>query len=384
MRRLAAALTTLALLSVALTASASGTEHIKDEFTSISWGGSDGSLPWLGPWSEIGDDGDEKKGNVRVVSSGNCPSGNCMQLQALTTLLGEIGAGRPADTSMLAELELRFDVKATAAGLLSLGGQLKVEVSGGGGWETVKQYALGSAFTDSPTIDISEFASEDFAVRFLYTAPLLGSQVYIDNVEITGSVVEETSTTTSTTSTSTSTTTTTVATTTSTQAPTTTTTTTASTTTTTRPATTTPDGGGGGAGTDTPTTSTTSTTSPTTTTRGEGGSGPSTTDGEGPTGTTRPTLPTRGTGSESGGGDGGIPPGSGIRAAARGIQADFQGDLYGQVRTVSSLNGVDFQADYNMAVEVIEASWGWMILLGLLIGYAIITGIDRRRGEREA
>jgi hypothetical protein len=45
---------------------------------------------------------------------------------------------------------------------------------------------------------------------------------------------------------------------------------------------------------------------------------------------------------------------------------------------VSALNRVDFQADYNMAVEIIEASWGWMILLGLLVAHSIISGLDRR------
>ena len=32
-----------------------------------------------------------------------------------------------------------------------------------------------------------------------------------------------------------------------------------------------------------------------------------------------------------------------------------------------------------MAVEVIEASWAWIVLLGLVIAYSIISGLDRRR-----
>jgi hypothetical protein len=81
------------------------------------------------------------------------------------------------------------------------------------------------------------------------------------------------------------------------------------------------------------------------------------------------------------GGDGLPPIGSGIRAAARGLQANFQGDLFGEVRTVSALNGVDLQADYKMAVEVIKSSWAWMAILGLLIAWAIVTGLDRRRDQ---
>ena len=87
-----------------------------------------------------------------------------------------------------------------------------------------------------------------------------------------------------------------------------------------------------------------------------------------------------GGGSGDGGSGGGTgPESSGIRAAARGLQADFQGDLYGEVRSLSSVDGTDFRADYNMAVEVIEASWAWIVLLGLVIAYSIVTGLDRRR-----
>jgi len=47
---------------------------------------------------------------------------------------------------------------------------------------------------------------------------------------------------------------------------------------------------------------------------------------------------------------------------------------------VSSLTAVDVRAEYNMAVEVIRASWGWIVLLALLVGYSIISGLDRNRG----
>jgi hypothetical protein len=51
------------------------------------------------------------------------------------------------------------------------------------------------------------------------------------------------------------------------------------------------------------------------------------------------------------------------------------------VRKVSSLNGVDLQADYRIAVEVIRSSWAWMVLLGLLIAWAIVSGLDGRRNR---
>ncbi len=379
MRRLTAVLAAIAMMGLAVTASAHETEHYKDKFTSISWHGSDGSLPWPGPWTEIGDDGDEKKGNVRVVSSGNC-SGTCMRMSALTTLLGAIGAERSADTSDLQDVTLSFDVRSTSSLLAST---LNVQVNGGGGWVNVAEYQLAPGINEHPTIDVSDFSSENFRVRFLFSGLLLSSEVYIDTVEIRGALAESTTTTTTT-----------VPQTTTTTAP--TTTTTQPTTTTTRPGATT-------------STSTPGSGSPVTTIKAQPGSQPPTTttvpgNADGSTTSTTPestasSIVAVGPGGPGGGpnqggpddegtsGDGSIdafgPGGSGIRAAARGLQANFQGDLYGEVRTVSALNGVDFRADFSMAVEVIEASWAWIVLLGLVIAYSIISGLDRRRVDPE-
>ena len=377
MRRLTAAVVAIALMGLAVTASAHETEHYKDKFTSISWHGSDGTLPWPGPWSEIGDDGDEKKGNVRVVSASNC-SGTCMRMSALTTLLGSIGAVRSADTSFLEEITLSFDVRSTSSLLAST---LDVQVNGGGGWVGVAQYNLAPGINEHASIDVSDFSSEDFQVRFLFSGLLLSSEVFVDTVEILGTYIEPPTTTT---------------------VPQTTTTTTP-TTTTTQPSTTTTSGPEG-------TTSTTTTQpgggkSTTTTTQPGGGKSTTTTlpgDTDGSTTSTRPDSttttiiaggpggPGQGGGPDGGGPDGEgtdgddatnafAPGGSGIRAAARGLQANFQGDLYGDVRSVSALNGIDFQANFNMAVEVIEASWAWIVLLGLVIAYSIVSGLDRRR-----
>jgi hypothetical protein len=383
-RRLTAAVVAIALMGLAVTASAHETEHYKDKFTSISWHGSDGSLPWPGPWSEIGDDGDEKKGNVRVVSSGNC-SGTCMRMSALTTLLGSIGAVRSADTSLLEGITLSFDVRSTSSLLAST---LDVQVNGGGGWVGVAQYNLASGINEHASIDVSDFSSENFRVRFLFSGLLLSSEVYVDTVEILGTYVEPTTTTTTTVPQSTTTTT--VPTTTTTQPSPTTTSGAEGTTSTTipgsgspAPTTTTQPGGGKSTTTTAPGDtdgSTTSTTPDSTTTTiiaggpagpGQGG-GP---DGGGPDGSGPFDGGTNGDGST----DAFAPGGSGIRAAARGLQANFQGDLYGEVRSVSALNGIDFQADFSMAVEVIAASWAWIVLLGLVIAYSIVSGLDRRR-----
>ena len=383
MRRLTAVLAAIALMGLAVTASAHETENYKDKFNSISWHGSDGSFAWEGPWSEIGDDGDEKKGNVRVVSSGNC-SGNCMRMSALTTLLGSIGAVRSADTSLFEDLTLKFDIRSTPSLLAST---LDVQVNAGGGWVGVAHYQLASGINEHASIDVSDYSSENFRVRFLFSGLLLSSEVFIDTVEVLGTYIEPTTTTTTTvpqttTTTVPATTTTHASTTTTTSRPATTSTTTPGlgspgTTTTTRPGsenstTTTLPGGGGG--------STTSTTPDSSTTTsiiagGPGGQGP----GGGPVDGGPDGDATGGEGSAEAFASGG----SGIRAAARGLQANFQGDLYGEVRSVSAVTGTDFQADFSLAVEVIEASWVWIVLLGLVVAYSMVSGLERRSALRD-
>ncbi|HSJ84714.1 MAG TPA: hypothetical protein VLA91_12935 [Acidimicrobiia bacterium] len=365
MRRSAIALLTSALLVIPVTASASGGESIKDEFDSISWGGSNGSLPWAGDWIEINDVSGPSNGNVRVVSDDNCPSKPCMRLSGL---LAGHGARRGADTSQLEEIRLRYDVRNVVT-LPVLGlTELAVEVNDGSGWATIATHNLGSNFAAGHTHEDIPSAA-NLEVRFVITGLAMTSQVSVDNVEITGQQIEESTTTTTTTTTTTSTTTTTTI-------PTTTTTTTPLTTTTTDLATptTTRAGKPGNTSTTVATVAGAVATEETTTTtrseepRSENGeplveSGAEDTD---PSGTALDT-----------------PDGSGIRAAARGLQANFDGDLYGEVRAVSSLTAVDVQAEYNMAVEVIRASWGWIVLLALLVGYSIISGLDRHRGAIE-
>jgi hypothetical protein len=80
-------------------------------------------------------------------------------------------------------------------------------------------------------------------------------------------------------------------------------------------------------------------------------------------------------------GSDGSPDGSGIRQTARGLQADFDGGLFGEVGAISPITGVDFQARFSMAVEIIGASWVWMVLLALVIAWSIVSGMERRRSQ---
>lgn len=366
MRRLTALVALALVFGPALTASATSgsTENYKDKFSSIGWGGSDGSLPWAGPWREINDDNDEKYGAVRVVSSGYCPSGNCMSIDtSLLHLGGNVGARRSADTSDLEEPELCFDLTIVPGLPVS---SLSVQVNDGGGWETLYQHGLGEEVTDHLTLDISEFRSEAFQVRFVVNGILNTSQVFVDNVEIRGSIDEEpTSTTTTTTAPTTTTTTRPDGTTSSTS---TTTTTRPHTTTTTEPKTETTAGGGAATTTTTTAREETTTTSSTTTTA------PGDDDDSG----SAVVIAASGDG---GSGSGGTPAIGGIRQATRGLQASFEDGLFKTEDRANGLGAVDFDARFGLGAEVIRATWAWMILLATVIAWAIVSGMDRRRSQ---
>lgn len=385
MRRLAGFVLAAMLFSLTSIALASDSAYYKDRFSSISWAGSDGSLQWSGPWSEVNDDGDEKKGSVRVVSSGHCAEGNCMRIAGGITLLDDIGARRTADTRDMEDLSLCYDLK-NVTSVLPLGlTELRVQVRGDGGWVTIAEYDLGSDFSGHYTHDdLDDFESKNFRVRFLVSGAAMTSEVFIDNVEVEGVPDDEPpGTTTTTSSTTSSTTSTTIGETTTTiAAGSTTSTSTPVTTTTTRPraSTTTTTAGE-------PSSSTTVTT-PTTT---PGNSADDQTIAPDISLSTTTTTTTPGNVTDSGAiisadedgadGLGTSSGGSGIKAAARGVQANFQGDLFGDARTVSSLGGVDLQADYTIAAEVIRSSWAWMVLLGLLTAWAIVSRLDRNRPD---
>ncbi len=363
MRRLLTLLTVVALMSLPIVGSATtGNDNYLDRFQDGDvWTGSDGSILWPSPWKEIGDDGDSKKGSVQVVSSDYCVEGKCMLIDA--SVLPNVGARRMADLSFFREGELCFDLNVVAGGL-EVGSNLLVQVTtDGSNWTPLATYQLSESFDDHEVFDLSEYLSVGFGVRFKVTGLLTGSQVYIDNVEISGPTSEPTTTTTTVTEpTSTSSTTTiTVPTTTTTHPRSATTSTTApAAATTTAPATTTTTVSVR-AGSDVTTTSTTTTT---TVAADQDGSDQ------------------RDEGAVVAIASGGPPAASGLRAAARGLQANFDGKIFGKVKSTSpDLTETDFHVSFAMATEVIQSSWAWMILLGLTIAWAIVTGVERRKFE---
>lgn len=78
-----------------------------------------------------------------------------------------------------------------------------------------------------------------------------------------------------------------------------------------------------------------------------------------------------------GGATGGGEPESGLRQTSVGIESDFEPGLFGSMPDVLAF---EIAPGYAIAVELIEASWYWVLALALLIAAALIKGIDRRIG----
>lgn len=324
-----------AMLMLATTALAGDYESYRDEFNTVSYNGSDGSLDWSSSgWTELGDDGDKTTGAVHVDPGGNCVGSNCLHIHSDGGELAGVGAQRQADTSVFSWFELCYEVRYDQYGA-GTDAVLVVakSVDGGDTWHTLKTHELHEDLQVHKTIAIGG-PYESTIIRFTVTGYVAG-EVFIDDVELKGTLAGSTTTTTSP-----STTTTVKA----------TTTTTKATTTTTKAATT-----------------TTSTTAPTTTT-----TVPETTS------TTEAVVVPPAQDPPSG--LNGPPAGSGIRETAKGLQIAFENDLFGDVGVLSpNFASVDHDANFRIVAEVIEAGWVWIVILVCLIAWATVAGLEQRR-----
>ncbi len=323
------------LLATAAVAVELAPDAYRDEFNDQLYNGSDGFFDWSSEyWQEIKDDNEIDDGAVHVDSDG-CGS-KCLHIYGEGDDLAGVGARRTADTSVFSSFELCYNVRFEPEESDS-DAVLKVEkqVNGSGPWYLIDSYDLDDESFEEHPVKWIGGPYESMTLRFTVTGELDG-EVFIDDVEIKGEPVESTTTTTSSTTTSTSTT----------------------SSTTTVPTTTT-------------TTKTGSSTSSTTTTT----ISESTTTTLASTNTTESEIIVAG---DPPGRTGGPPEGSGIRDTAAGLQVAFDSGLFGAVGAIGTyFVRADHDAAFRVVAEAIAASWIWMVVLGVLIAWAIVTGLDR-------
>jgi len=361
MRRLLGLIVILAVLVPALPGVAEAGVGYRDDFGDGDYQGNDGQLSFSAPWDEFGDSGGHTSGAVHVGAE-NCSNNRCLHIEGEGLVVQPLGISRAADLSMFETVGLSFDIQVVPLGPTTT--ELWVQVYTSSGWKTIKTYDLSQATSHHKTITVDSYASKDFAVRFTVPDLVAGSVVgldvlyhgyaTIDRVELFGTLRLSSTTSTSTSATSTTATSTIAA-----SATTSTSTTAPTTTSTTRDVTMPPAPGdaresavsspGGG-------TTTTTTVADTTTTTTAG-------------------LPLASLGP---------PPGTGLRDAGMGLMADYKAGMMGEMAMEPiEVLGAELEADFSMAVEVIEAAKVWIGALALVIGAAIVSGMDVRRSRRD-
>ncbi|HMO05950.1 MAG TPA: SdrD B-like domain-containing protein [Kiritimatiellia bacterium] len=152
---------------------------VDDEFN-----GSDGGLPWLGVWQEIGESNGPGAGDIRVTTDTTAPGDRYM----LRIQGGNRGAMRQADLSAFTNITLAFRYRRDS---MEAGDTVSASVSSNGGvsW-TILTNLSGSAFdgtySAATNLNASAFRSTNFALRFLGNSTMdTNDRVWIDDVIIT-------------------------------------------------------------------------------------------------------------------------------------------------------------------------------------------------------
>ena len=345
----AAAIVSLSLIAPAVAETTY--ESYKDQFNSVSYSGSEGTIPWVPEWIEIGEFSGPETGSVYVAPNPYCADYQCLTFAEDGEIVGTLGVKRSANLADFGDADLCYDLKADLVEDVEnpSDGDLLIQVRGDGGtWKTIDSFSFAN-LDGNPTHrskGVGNWLTAGFEFRFVVVGVLNG-RVFIDNVEIKGSLAPEPTITTTTEPTPTTTI----------DEVTTTTDSKPTTTTTSHSTTTTIDS------TTTTRLSTTTTTTAETTTTSIRGTTTTSTAGN--------VIPTD------------EPPQSGLRATASGIQANYSRDLFGSVEPARpEVMSIGLSADYRTAYEVIESTWIWMLALGMVIATAVVCGLDRRRKDR--
>jgi serine protease AprX len=168
---------------------AAGMETVRDEFTSNSYNGNNGTANWSTNWIEAGESTNDDQGLIQVTSGKYCEggTGNCLRLDPYKPTGTYVY--RQVDLSNAVSVWLSFyrnnQLNANSGGS-SEQVQLEVSSNGGTSWTTLQAYS-GTSNTGVATdsFDISAYASSNTQIRFLIPTYQTGVRyAYFDNIEI--------------------------------------------------------------------------------------------------------------------------------------------------------------------------------------------------------
>ncbi|MCB2224927.1 MAG: hypothetical protein KQH83_12225 [Actinobacteria bacterium] len=185
----------LAALSIGIGATAQGVDTYADDFDPAGYAGSDGSLAWSGPWTEVGESDGSSAGVARVKSGVLCASGNCLEIGTFGGSDG-VGVRRSADLSGAATATLTYTYRRA---MKDGGGAVVVSAapSASGPWSQVARHSFtASDLVPIPAVvDLSGYAGGTVVVRFAVSGDDVKSRIGIDDLVITVIGVAPTTTT---------------------------------------------------------------------------------------------------------------------------------------------------------------------------------------------
>ena len=153
--------------------------NVRDEFTTVSYNGNNGTVNWSNDWQEIGEANGPSGGYVQVTNSDKCAAGNCLRLN-------KYGVSRQVSLNGASSATLGFSYRryrdADASGKLNL----QVSVDGGTSWTTLASYPFDHS--DSAPIgqsfDLTPYLAANTQIRFQASSYIKGGYFYVDNVQI--------------------------------------------------------------------------------------------------------------------------------------------------------------------------------------------------------
>lgn len=167
-------------------ASVSATESVRDEFQSVSFGNNDGSVDWLGNWTEIGETDGPGNGDVRISSINN-DSEHVLRIRD-----GRRGVERSVDLNDATSATL--NLKYRRRGLGSDSDYVKIELSSDGGNTWTEIDRISGPENDSQlqpaSYDISAHVGSVVVIRLRSSRDMDNSRdgitdrIYFDDLEI--------------------------------------------------------------------------------------------------------------------------------------------------------------------------------------------------------
>ncbi len=157
-----------------------GTITIRDNVNYASYNGSYGLQPWTSPWTETGELDGPTAGDLRSVRENQCPSGDCLWIQAQNT--GR-GLARQLDLSQAITATLTFDYNNEQKNSTV---QLQASTDSGLSWFPLATYNLNtlSPGLKQASLDLTPHIAPDTRIRFYVTSAGDNPKFWVDNLQV--------------------------------------------------------------------------------------------------------------------------------------------------------------------------------------------------------